>query len=127
MNARPPPLSPHIGIYRWYFTMALSILHRGTGIAMAMGLVLLTAWLLAMAAGPASFAVAQDWAGSILGRLVLFGYTAVVFYHAANGLRHLVWDTGRGLDLVSAKQSGRMVLAVAAVLTATVWLIVAVR
>lgn len=120
------PLSPHLQIFRWYFTMALSIGHRVTGVAMAAGLVLLTWWLMALAAGPSSFATAQAVAGSWFGLLVLFGYTFVIFYHMGNGIRHLVWDAGYGFDLDVARFSGMLVLAFAAVMTIFTWIVVAV-
>ena len=120
------PLSPHIGIYRWYFTMALSIAHRATGMAMSFGLILLTWWLLALAAGPEAFATVHGIVDSWFGALVLFGYTLVVFYHYGNGIRHLVWDMGYGLAVRSAQQSGVAVLVFAVVMTVLVWIVVAV-
>ena len=104
------PLSPHIGIYRWYLTMALSIAHRITGGALAVGLLLLTWWLVALAAGPESFATVQAAMDNPLGGLVLFGFTAFFYYHTLNGIRHLFWDVGLTLEKVAAKQSGVMVL-----------------
>ena len=92
------PLSPHLQIYRWYLTMALSIGHRVTGIGLALGLMLLTWWLLALAAGPEAFATVQAVMRSWPGVLVLFLYTFVLFYHLGNGIRHLVWDAGYGFE-----------------------------
>lgn len=119
------PLSPHLQIYRWYFTMALSIAHRATGIALAAGLVLLTWWLLALASGPSAFATVQAVVDSWFGALVLFGYTFVLFYHMGNGVRHLVWDLGYGFDVEVARQSGAAVLAFAGAMTIIVWIVVA--
>ena len=119
------PLSPHLQIYRWYFTMALSIAHRVTGVALAVGLVLLTWWLVALASGPESFGTIQGIVDSWFGGLVLFGYTFVLFYHFGNGIRHLVWDAGYGFDIDVARFSGMLVLAFAAVMTILVWIIVA--
>jgi succinate dehydrogenase / fumarate reductase cytochrome b subunit len=116
------PLSPHLQIYRWYFTMALSIGHRVTGIAMALGLLLLTWWLLALASGPGAFATVQAAMHSWVGAPVLFVYTFVVFYHMGNGVRHLVWDAGYGLDPTTAYQSGLGVLGFAGAATVLVWL-----
>src|SRR5690554_2275315 len=90
------PLSPHLQVYRWYLTMATSILHRVTGSALVVGLVLLTWWLVALAAGPESFATVQAVMHTFFGWLVLFGMTIALFYHAAYGVRHLVWDAGYG-------------------------------
>lgn len=120
------PLSPHLGIYRWYFTMALSIAHRVSGIALTGGLVLLTWWLLALASGPEAFATIQGIVDSWFGALVLFGYTFVLFYHFGNGIRHLAWDMGYGFELEIARLSGYAVLAFAGVMTLFVWIIVGV-
>lgn len=116
------PLSPHISIYRWYFTMGLSIAHRVTGGALAVALVLLAWWLLALAGGPDSFAVVRAVMDNFLGGLVLFGLTACLFYHSLNGIRHLVWDTGQNISREGARQSGMVVVAATAVLTVVTWL-----
>jgi succinate dehydrogenase / fumarate reductase, cytochrome b subunit len=118
------PLSPHLQIYRWYLTMALSIAHRVTGSAMAIGLLLFTWWLLALASGPEAFATVQSVMRSWLGLLVLFGYTFVLFFHMGNGIRHLVWDVGYGFDPTTAYHSGIAVLIFAGVMTVVTWLIV---
>jgi succinate dehydrogenase / fumarate reductase cytochrome b subunit len=120
------PLSPHLQIYRWYFTMALSIAHRATGIGLAAGLVLLTWWLLALASGPEAFATVQAVTGSWIGVLVLFLWTFALFYHMGNGVRHLVWDFGYGFDLDVARYSGIAVLVFAGAMTAIVWLVVGI-
>ena len=117
------PLSPHLQIYRWYLTMALSIGHRVTGIGLALGLLLLTWWLLALASGPVPFATVQAVMRSWPGVLVLFIYTFVVFYHLGNGIRHLVWDAGYGFDIEVAARSGIAVLVFAGVATVLVWLV----
>lgn len=119
------PLSPHLQIYRWYFTMALSIAHRITGVGLALGLVLLTWWLLALASGPEAFASVHGIVDSWFGALVLFIYTAVLFYHMGNGIRHLVWDVGYGFDPEVARLSGAAVLVFAGVMTLIVWLVIA--
>ena len=120
------PLSPHIHIYRWYFTMALSIAHRASGIALAAGLFLLTWWLVALASGPEAFARVQAVIDSWFGTLVLFGYTISIFYHMGNGIRHLAWDAGYGFDVEVARQTGIAVLAFAGVMTILVWLVVVI-
>lgn len=86
------PLSPHLQIYRFTVTMAMSIIHRFTGVALYFGTVLIALWLAATAFGPDSYALFQTVAGSILGRLVLFGYTWVLLHHLFSGMRYLVWD-----------------------------------
>jgi succinate dehydrogenase / fumarate reductase cytochrome b subunit len=115
------PLSPHLQIYRWPVTMATSILHRVTGVATAVGLFLVTCFLLAAAMGPSFFDVAHDWLSSILGQIILFGFTLALSFHLANGIRHLVWDTGAGFDLKTARASGIFVFFAAVIITAVVW------
>ena len=92
------PLSPHLQIYRPVMTMMMSIAHRITGAALYVGSILLVAWLLAAAAGPDAFLRAQTFMGSPIGLLLLFGFTWALFHHALGGIRHLIWDTGRGMD-----------------------------
>jgi succinate dehydrogenase / fumarate reductase cytochrome b subunit len=120
------PLSPHLQIYRWYFTMALSIAHRITGVGLALGLVLFTWWLLALASGPEAFAIVHRVMSSWLGVLILVLYTITLFYHMGNGIRHLVWDFGYGFDPQVARASGAAVLAFAGTMTVLVWLVVAI-
>lgn len=116
------PLSPHLQIYRWYFTMALSIAHRASGVALALGLVLLTWWLVALASGPDYFALVQAVMDNFLGALILFGYTFVLFFHLGNGIRHLAWDCGWGYEKEQARQSGLAVIGAAAILTVLTWI-----
>lgn len=118
------PLSPHLGIYRWYLTMAMSIAHRVTGAGLTVGLLLLAWWLLALAGGPESFATVQAAMDNIFGGLILFGFTLFLFYHSLNGIRHLVWDTGRNLDKEGARASGIVVLGATAFLTALTWILI---
>ena len=115
------PLSPHISIYRWPITMAASILHRATGIAMAVGLIVLAAWLLAAAAGPDDYRTFQYTMMSLPGRLLLIGWSLAFFYHLSNGIRHLVWDAGKGFERQQANRSTWIVFASAAVLTSLFW------
>jgi succinate dehydrogenase / fumarate reductase cytochrome b subunit len=116
------PLSPHLQIYRWYLTMALSIVHRVTGAGLAVGLLLFTWWLTALAGGPDSFATVQAVMDNFFGGLILFGFTLFFFFHALNGIRHLVWDVGYNLEKVAAFQSGVMVVAASVVLTLVTWI-----
>lgn len=116
------PLSPHLQVYRLQMTSGLSILHRLTGVVLALGLLLLVYWLLAAAAGPQAFAAAQGFMGSWLGRLVLFGWTFALVYHLCNGLRHLAWDAGRGFEIRTATRTGWLVLAASGALTLAVWI-----
>jgi succinate dehydrogenase / fumarate reductase cytochrome b subunit len=116
------PLSPHLGIYRWYFTMGLSIAHRVTGGALTAALVLLAWWLLALASGPESFATVRAVMDNFFGGIILFGLTACLWYHSLNGIRHLVWDTGHGISREAAKRSGVIVVIATAVLTVVTWI-----
>jgi len=116
------PLSPHLQVYRWQWTMALSILHRGTGLFLSLGALYLVCWLLAIASGPDAYAAVSGFAGSIVGRLLLLGWTFSLFYHLANGIRHLVWDAGIGLDLKSSYISACLVIAAAVALTVIAWI-----
>jgi succinate dehydrogenase / fumarate reductase cytochrome b subunit len=115
------PLSPHLSIYRWPITMALSILHRATGVANAVGLLVLAAWLIQSAGGEESYAAFTGIMGSVPGLLVLAGFTFSFFYHLCNGIRHLVWDTGRGFEKRQANASAWFVIAASLALTAVFW------
>jgi succinate dehydrogenase / fumarate reductase cytochrome b subunit len=121
MMSDPRPLSPHLQIYRWQLTSVLSILHRFTGVALSVGAILLVSWLGAASDGPEAFGRFQQFMGSWFGLLLLFGWTVALFYHLCNGIRHLVWDTGRGLDLKSVYAGGWIVLAATAGLTVLAW------
>ena len=85
------PLSPHLGVYRWQLTMTLSILHRATGVALAVGSLLVVALLFALAAGPESYARVQAFCASPFGLLLLFGWSWSLCFHLCNGIRHLAW------------------------------------
>ena len=101
--------------------MLLSILHRATGIALAVGALMMVCWLLAVASGPEAFAAVQAFLATWIGRLLLFGWTWSLLYHLANGVRHLFWDTGLGLELPAAQASGYAVAILSAVATVVVW------
>jgi len=116
------PLSPHLQVYRWQWTMALSILHRVTGVALAVGTLLLVWWLASAAYGDAVYEDARSFLGSWIGQLLLFGWSVAFFYHLSNGIRHMLWDTGRLLDLKRAYASGLFVLAATVLLTAAAWI-----
>ncbi|MEK9965415.1 MAG: succinate dehydrogenase, cytochrome b556 subunit [Rhodospirillaceae bacterium] len=115
------PLSPHLQVYRPQLTSVLSILHRITGVGLAVGTLLLVWWLVAAATGPTAFDTVQSFIGSIVGRLLLLAWSFALYYHLCNGIRHLVWDAGKGFELGTAYASGWLVLIVAAVLTAISW------
>lgn len=117
MTPAERPLSPHIQIYRPQLTSMLSISHRVTGLALAVGTPFLVWWLVAAATSPSAFAAAQAFFGSWIGLLLLFGWTLSFFFHLCNGIRHLAWDTGYGFDLPTAYASGLLVLVASGVLT----------
>jgi len=117
------PLSPHLQIYRRTLTMMLSIIHRATGIALYAGTLLLVWWLTAAATSDSYFETVQGVFGSWIGLLVLFGFTWALVHHAIGGIRHLIWDTGRGFDLASVETSARVTLATSVLLTIALWAI----
>jgi succinate dehydrogenase / fumarate reductase cytochrome b subunit len=90
------PLSPHLQTYRVTLTMAMSIIHRITGVALYFGTLLLAWWLIAASSGPAAYANVQAFTSSFIGRLIVFGYTWALIHHLLSGIRHLVWDLGYG-------------------------------
>ena len=118
------PLSPHLAIYKPSITMVMSVLHRVTGAALFFGTLLLVAYLVALASGKMSFALAQAIYGSILGKLILFGYSWALFHHMLGGLRHLVWDTGAMLEREIRLKLGWATLVGSIVLTLIVWAVV---
>jgi len=122
MSNTERPLSPHLSIYRWPITMALSILHRATGVAMALGLIVLAAWLMSAAAGAAHYDQFAALMSTLIGRLLLIGLSFSFFFHLANGVRHLVWDTGRGFEKHQANASAWFVLLLAIGSTVAYWM-----
>jgi succinate dehydrogenase / fumarate reductase, cytochrome b subunit len=115
------PLSPHLSAYRLTLTMAMSIVHRITGGALYFGSLLLAWWLIAAASGPNAYAIFQSAASSFIGRIVLFGYTWALIHHMLGGLRHLIWDTGRGFGAAEREWLVRANLIGAIVLTIVLW------
>src|SRR5690242_21958003 len=123
MSSADRPLSPHLQVYRWQLTSVLSILHRAAGVLLSAGAILLVWWLVAAASGPEAYEGVGDFLGSWIGLLLLFGWTVALFYHLCNGIRHLWWDTGHGLDLRSVYISGWAVLISTAILTVIAWVV----
>jgi succinate dehydrogenase / fumarate reductase cytochrome b subunit len=124
-DVKPPadrPLSPHLEIYRLSMTFVMSGFHRVTGAVLYFGMLIPAAWLLAAATGPGWFNFVNSLLGTYLGRLVLFGYTWGLIHHMLGGIRHLIWDTGRGLDLESIEVFARATIIGSVGLTAAVWL-----
>ena len=117
------PMSPHLQICKLPITAKLSILHRGTGAVLTFGLILLVIALASAASGEVAWASIHWLLASWFGHLVLIGFTASLYYHFCNGLRHLFWDAGIGLNLKSAEKSAIPVLVATDVLTASTWII----
>jgi succinate dehydrogenase / fumarate reductase cytochrome b subunit len=122
MISDPRPLSPHLQVYRWQLTSVMSILHRAAGVALAAGAILLVWWLGAASDGPEAYAGIQGFLGSWFGRVLLFGWSLALFYHLCNGLRHLAWDSGHGLELRSVYASGWAVVGGTVALTLIAWI-----
>lgn len=120
---RARPLSPHLQIYRFTPTMAMSILHRITGVGLYFGTALFAIWLLAAAGSPETFAFVDGLFGSILGRFILFAYTWALLHHLLGGIRHLVWDTIHGLEKDTSTRLAMANLIGSIVLTLLVWIV----
>jgi len=120
----PRPLSPFL-IYRWQYTNTLSILNRVTGLALTAGFFLFVYWLVAAASGEEAYATAQRFFAHPIIKLALYVFSFAFFYHLMNGVRHLVWDTGRGLERASARTSGWVAFIGSVVLTLFFWILVA--
>jgi succinate dehydrogenase / fumarate reductase cytochrome b subunit len=123
MSDTKSPLSPHLSIYRWPITMTLSILHRVTGVALSVGLIILCAWLISAAAGAADYERVVSLLSTMIGKLMLIGFSFAFFFHLANGVRHLVWDLGYGFEKHQANASAWFVLLLAGGMTAAYWIL----
>ena len=117
------PLSPHLQVYSRLINMVMSILHRITGAALYFGTLLLAWWLIAAAVGPAYFDFVNGVFGSWIGRLVLFGYSWALIHHMLGGIRHLVWDTGRGFQISSVNLMSWGTIIGSVVLTLLLWIV----
>lgn len=116
-------MSPHLQVWRWHVTMLTSILHRVTGVGIYLGGLILAAWAISLAAGPEAYAMFLGIMGSWLGKVVLLGMSASLFFHLGNGVRHLIWDFGHGLSKEDASSSSYAVLGFAIAATGAVWAI----
>ena len=115
------PLSPHIGIYRQQINMVMSIVHRITGTALYFGTLLLAWWLIAIAQGPQALDLVNMVLGHPVGKLVLFGYTWALVHHMFGGLRHFIWDTGRGFDLGTVNTLSWLTIFGSVIVTLALW------
>jgi succinate dehydrogenase / fumarate reductase cytochrome b subunit len=121
MPARARPTSPHLQIYRWQIGNSLSILHRLTGVALALGLPALCYWLVSIAGGAQSYAAAAKVFASPVGLLGLGCWTFAFFYHLLNGVRHLFWDMGYGFERTPRQASAWFALLGSIAATLCVW------
>lgn len=117
MTTDTRPLSPQVGIYRWQITMTMSILHRATGLWLAVGTLALIYWLSAATSGPDTYATAHWFFGTWIGQILMWLWTFSLFYHLCNGVRHLFWDAGMGFKIRTFYISGYGVWAASAILT----------
>jgi succinate dehydrogenase / fumarate reductase cytochrome b subunit len=120
------PLSPHLQVYKPQITTITSILHRISGVALGVGTLVLTWWLVAAATSDAAYGRAAWFISSWIGILMLIGWTLALWYHFLNGIRHLFWDAGYGFDLPTAHATGRFSLIGAAVLTVLTWIVIVI-
>ena len=111
------PVSPHVTVYKWTYTMTLSILHRVSGLALCIALIALVSWLLAAAAGPDAYAAAMLVLASLPVKILIAIALLALSFHFANGLRHLAWDAGWGFERAQARRSAAVVVAVALLAT----------
>jgi succinate dehydrogenase / fumarate reductase, cytochrome b subunit len=111
LPVRSRPLSPHLSVYKWPVTMATSITHRATGVAISAGMILIAWGLIALASGPELYQPFTAALGNPIGQIVLFGFLWSLVYHFLNGIRHLAWDLGYGFEVRTASRSGVLVLA----------------
>lgn len=119
---KPRPVSPHLQIYRLTPTMLMSGVHRASGAALYFGVLLVAWWLVAASTSESAFALANRVMGSWIGLLVLFGFTWSLWVHMLGGLRHLIWDTGRGMEKHTATKLSLATLAGSIVLTVLTWI-----
>jgi succinate dehydrogenase / fumarate reductase cytochrome b subunit len=117
------PLSPHLQIYKVELPMLLSGLHRITGIALSVGSILLVAWISSAVYSAEAFASMNRFLGGYIGQFVLFGWTFSLIYHSVSGVRHLIWDSGRLLEVRQIYSSSKIVLTIAIVLTLLAWIL----
>ena len=125
-NASGRPLSPHLSIYKLSITMVMSIVHRITGAALFFGLAGLVLWLIALANGVASFNVAQSLLTSYIGILIAFGFSWALIHHMLGGIRHFIWDMGKGLEPKTRMQIAWSTLIGSVGLNIALWVIGAI-
>jgi len=125
MAQRSRPLSPHLEIYKPQITMVMSIVHRITGVGLVLGFALLTWWLVAAAWSEGALELVNTTMGSLPGQVILFGFTWALFHHMLGGIRHFIWDFGRGFSEKSRFGLAWFTIIGGVVLTGLVWALVA--
>lgn len=121
------PLSPHLQTYKWPISMASSILHRATGVALSVGTLLIVWWLVAAATSDDAYNSVSGFIRSPLGVLMLLGWVASLWYHFFAGIRHLIWDAGYGFSKPEVDRNTLVIFGATAVFTAITWIAVFTR
>ncbi len=122
MSINERPLSPHLQIFKFELPMVASAIHRISGFALCIGFLMLVVWIASAVYSAAAFDVMSQILGSIPGQLVLFIWAFLLIYHTINGVRHLIWDTGRLLEIEQISSSSRFVLVISMILTVAAWI-----
>ena len=117
MESVKRPLSPHLQIYKWQIPMAMSIVHRGTGVFLSLGALLLSCWLVGVASGEEAYNQLLQHMTAWYGKILLIAFVFSLYYHLVNGIRHLFWDAGLGLEISTTYLSGYITIAVSLILT----------
>ena len=123
MAARQRPLSPHLQVYKPQITSTLSIIHRITGVVLAIGALFVTAWLVSVASDAECFSWSQQILAAWYGKLALFIFSACMIYHLLNGIRHLLWDIGWGMEIETVQKTGYLVILLSVILTGLLWFV----
>ena len=121
LMSRQRPLSPHLQIYKPQLTSILSILHRGTGVVLSMGSIILVSWIIALTLGRETYLMYSKIINHWFSHLVLLGFTFGLFYHLSNGIRHLFWDAGYGYEISTVYKSGLAVVIISLLSTCLIW------
>lgn len=120
---RARPISPHLGIYRLTLTLVMSGLHRITGFALYFGMALIAWWLLATASGPNGYATFEWFISTIIGQIVLLGFTWAIIHHMLGGIRHLIWDLLYGFEPAEREMLARATIIGSVVITIVLWVV----
>jgi len=116
------PLSPHLQVYKPQLTSVLSITHRATGVFLSIGTLLISCWLVSLATNEITFAKLNTYISAWYGQIILIGFVFSLFYHLCNGIRHLFWDAGIGLNIETTYKTGYAVITAAIILTIVTYL-----